>query len=122
MRWRAVFLYASGEANFGAAGPGRADGRRALEAELRARRQLGPAARTQDSQRGGTLQAELRLGRVFLLAPGTVHPLLLLSGWAGSADDSAEDGRGQSDLGHRLHAMWAWFLAFRLTTQPRTTR
>src|SRR6185295_16252249 len=55
-------------------GVGRADRRRALEAELRPAGQLCAAVGAPESQRRRALQAELRLGRVLLLAPGTLHP------------------------------------------------
>ena len=51
-------------------GAGGADGGRALEAELSPSGKLRPAVRASEGQRRRALQAELRLGRILLLAPG----------------------------------------------------
>src|SRR5262249_33232643 len=84
-----------------------ADGRRALEADLCHGGKLCAAARAPESQRGRALQAELRLGRVLLLAPGTLH-LTLASQVGGGRDGGTklalEHNRGQQPPGFRLGA------------------
>jgi hypothetical protein len=46
---------------------------RALEAEFCLSQKLSPAIRAAESERSRALQAELRLGRILLLAPRAIH-------------------------------------------------
>jgi len=77
---------------------------RTLEAELRARGKLCPAARASKDERRRALQAELRLRRVLLLAPGAFHEhSTTRRARLRSADDSVGAGGGSiTGLTHDL--------------------
>ena len=99
-----------------------ADRRRALEAELRPGGQLRPAVRAPRGQRRRALQAELRLGRVLLLAPGTLHaePPVHRTG-VGQGESSARCSGRQRAFGRSpgcAHVLCSHQVRHRLPPQP----